>query len=212
MKYTKKPLSPVTSSTTSKEPSTKPSVSEPTIPSQRLTKVKLPSIDLLLRTRVRRENVDGVLSALRSERGLRELTSAESGRSVHEVSSGTYFYLLGTWLHGSSVVRDGSVVMDFTEGFNSLSVSRYRSSSNYVEVHDPRGEEPHLVLFLDEVSASTVAKLPGDQPREVTAAITPWDSATTLVSVPVSRIERSRTREVEVSQEDSLLVLDMLLR
>jgi len=192
-----------------KKPSSAPSsfFGAPKASSHRAGRAKQSSIELLLRTGVDPDNLDDCLGVLRSQQGLRELTAAESGRVVGELPSGTYFYVSAYLLEPPLAFADEAP----GGGISGLEVSRYRLHG-YAEVHKLQGDEPHLVLFFDELAAAMVSKLPGDQPHEVTAAILPWGSATTLASVPVSRVVASRVRRAEVSEDHSVVALDMVLQ
>lgn len=161
---------------------------------------------------VSRDGMEKTLNSIRSRRALREITAAESGRPALKIPSGTYFFLLSKWLHGASVYKDGKLVMAFAESVGGFSASRYRISDEYAEIHYPRGEEPQLVLYFDESTAYGLAKLSGADSKEVTGSILPWANATTLASIPFSRVVGCRLRQAQISKGDSRLVFDMLLQ
>ena len=202
VKYTKK-LDVTEAATSANKPS---AVHQGVVPQS--VKATWPAIDLYVRSDVRQANLEQALNSIRLAKNLRQLTAAESGRRTPEIASGTYFYLFGPSLRWTPSPSDSSL-LDFLE---IISVSRYRTTKNFVEIHYPRGERPNLILFVDESTAQQIAKLSGTARHEIMAALSPWGSATTLVSVPAERIVRSRTREVEIQKEDVRLVLDILLQ
>jgi hypothetical protein len=167
-----------------------------------------PAIELFLRSDVRQATLEKTLTSIRSDKNLRQLTTAESGRHMREIPSGTYFYFFG----GSLRTDPYTSILSLGDKIATQSVSRYRTTNSYVEIQYPRGEKQQLILFVDELTAQKVARLSGTESQEITAALSPWGNSSTLVSLPVDRVVRSRVREVEPQKTDMRLVIDILLQ
>lgn len=213
VQYTKKPdqASAFNSEPEAVNPEIKPSANPLTTskiasPDQSSTSTP-PAIDLFIRNNVTQANFDSTIRSIHSEKKLRELTVAESGRRVQEIPSGTYFYVFAL-----------SIDMELFSGktLESLvakkDVSRYRDDSRYVEVQYPRDKKMQLVIFTDDNSSQKIGKLSGTKKVDITAELTPWGNANTLVSIPINRIVHTRWREVQVKKNETREVLDMTLR
>ena len=207
VKYTKKAEQiEITKSGINLSPERK--VASPVVPAPQSSKPTWPAIELFLRGDVRQATLEKTLNSIRSDKALRQLTTAESGRQMREIPSGTYFYFLGRWLRTDAPSLNSSL----QERITTLEVSRYRTTDNYVEIQYPRSEKPQLILFVDELTAQKVARLSGTERYEIAAALSPWGNASTLVSVPIDRVIHSRVREVEPQKTETRLVLDILLQ
>jgi hypothetical protein len=207
VKYTKKTELPKGSNSGIK-PSLESKQASVVIATPTSSEPALPAIELSVHGDLRQSTFEEMLKSIRSDKSLRQLSAAESGREMREISSGTYFYFLSRWLDTATSLRSSLL----QEQMATLDVSRYRTSDHYVEIHYPKGENMQLILFVDETAAQKVARLSGTESHEITAALSPWGNANTMIAVPVDRVSSSRVREVELEEMDRRLVLDILLR
>jgi len=165
-----------------------------------------PQTDLFVKHGVVKQNRGAILKSLRSDRNLRELTAVESGRRVRDLPAGTYFFLLGPWL------TDYSPNETLSTRVSELRADRFQSGKDYFEMHNTREGELHLICYMNEFHAADISKLSGTTTREVMVSPYPWGQLTSLVSIPVQRIQRSESRSVQTSEEEQITALDVKVK
>jgi hypothetical protein len=168
--------------------------------------ISLPQIDLFVRHGVSKQNRGAILKSLRSERKLRELAAVESGKRVRELPAGTFFFLLSAWIRNYSPKETLSWMVA------ELRADRYQSGPNYFEIQNTREGELHLIGYMNEIHAADISKLSGITVREVMISPLPWGQLTSLVSIPVSRLQESETRWVQASEDETITALDVKIK
>jgi hypothetical protein len=155
---------------------------------------------------VSKQNLGAILKSLRSERNLRELTAVESGKRVRELPAGTFFFLF------TPSIENYSPKETLSYRVSELHADRYQSGPYYFEIQNVRDGELHLVGYMNEIHAAKISRLPGTTVREVMVSPLPWGQMTSLVSIPVSRLQKAETRRVQVSEDDNITVLDLEIK
>ena len=94
----------------------------------------LSPLSLAIRHNISNDSVTTVLSELRKERKLRELSMPESGKKISEKAKGTFFFPLGGWLE-SETKWEGEIkgeikVDDFVSPFIRHEIKRIRPSES----------------------------------------------------------------------------------
>lgn len=166
----------------------------------------LTQIDLFVRHGVSKQNLGAVLKSLRSERNLRELTAVESGKRVRELPAGTFFFLY------ASSIKSYSPEETLSYRISELRADRYQSGPYYIEMHNVRDGKLHLVGYMNEIHAAKISRLSGKTVGEVMVCPLPWGQMTSLVSIPVSRLQKAETRRVQASEDDNITVLDLEIK
>lgn len=158
------------------------------------------SIELLASVFVTNSAV--ALADLRKARGLRELTALESGKRNSTVPKGTYFYCYPNHLEKKLLSTS-----------NDYSVNRFKPDRlSYYEVHRLGSGDDLIVGFTSSSEAASVSHLDGDKTRGLVLFADPTKDQTSLVSIPVDRIESCMRRDVELDTADRITVLDMEVR
>ena len=150
------------------------------------------------------------LVPLRSKRQLRNLTFAESGRTVQETPPGTYFFVRASSLLPPRLA--GRSYYEFVTQFMRLTVSRYGTPKSDLEIHYVLGGQPMVVVFVDETTASRITQLSGKEDREFMATPNAAKSMTSVVSLPLGRIKRATWRVAEESPANRLLIFDFVVQ
>jgi hypothetical protein len=169
-------------------------------------------ISLTILHNISKENMTSALSKLREERKLRELSVSESGKKISEIPKGTFFFTLGAWLESDYKWELDNKIDDFLTPFKRYKTKRIRPSENYVEIQYPNSGIYNLILFINEQAASQISQLNGESEHKVMAAIYPWGEMSSMVSLPVNRIIRLKERDVQVSKQETVTVLDIVIR
>jgi hypothetical protein len=79
-------------------------------------------------------------------------------------------------------------------------------------MHNTREGELHLIGYMNEFHAAEISKLSGTTTREVMLSPYPWGQLTSLVSIPVQRIQHSESRSVQTSEEEQITALDVKIK
>jgi hypothetical protein len=166
-----------------------------------------PPLTLIPYPNVSQGNVDSILQSVREKQQLRALTAMESGKRVAQIPTGTYFFTIGAGID-SYLSQLGT----FQLGFNQLKVQRFRESFSYVEIHYPYDKEPNIIFYMDEISFSRISQLSGAKQHETMAAFAPWRDKSIMVALPISRILQSTHRVVQLTNDSTCSVLDLLVR
>lgn len=164
-------------------------------------------INIEIQEGIPHSKIKQAIQSLREKHGLRELTTFESGKYISELPNGTFFFTLVGWMENSppfSGTIDSRIL--------SLRADRYKSNSGYIEVHCISAREIQLVGFMSETDASSISHLTGETDHKVVLAPLSWGSMTTLVSIPINRIQSSHCRELQNSTRDRVDILDLTIK
>jgi hypothetical protein len=149
--------------------------------------------------------VDRTLEFLRNKHQLRELNALESEKTVAELPLGVYFYI------PASVIDNYGNNKTVSSRVLSLRADRYWTNQDYFEFHSIDGGL-RIVGFMTEREASEIAYLSGKTKYKVILSPVAWGKLTTLISIPIARIESSLSREVQISKNVEYVVLDLLIK
>lgn len=148
---------------------------------------------------VTEKTVDKILQSLRDQRQLRALEALESGRPVAETPRGSFFFVPIFYLAFSSGRMAEAMVND--------KVDRFRSRAFYFEIHYPKTGAPIIVGFTSESDAARLTS-PAHGLLKISLSALPWNKMSSLVSVPADRIISARNREVSLSENHQIQILD----
>jgi hypothetical protein len=178
---------------------------EPQEDKREIYQPKLTPIDLFVKHGMSNQNLKKVLGALRADRKLRELSAIESGKKVSDIPQGTYFFLSPYRI--ISCPEHNTVLPCVSK----KTAMRF-GAPYYFEIQHTNDGELHLIGYVNEVHATEISKLSGTTVKKVIISPSPWGQMTSLVSVPLNRIQMSYDRDVEVSQENQITVIDVTIQ
>ncbi len=161
-------------------------------------------IALEIQSNLSTKDYQKAIVALRTARKIRELNSLESGKYPSELPSGSYFFASIVYLSGRSNE-------DIKKNILSGSVNRFRNRSTF-EIHSLSGSGMHVVGFLSESDAARISHLSGITSQEIILTPFLWGSMTSLVSIPIDRIESSNHREIQISNDEVHIVMDIKVK
>jgi hypothetical protein len=148
---------------------------------------------------ITKKNMNQKLQSLRAQRQLRTLEALESGRPVAETPRGTYFFVPIHYLAFSSE--------SMVENLFKQKVYRFGSYSFYIEIHYPKNGSPIIIAFTSESDAARLTS-PVHGIQKISLATLPWEKMPSLVSVPADKIISAKTREVDLSENNLVTMLD----
>jgi hypothetical protein len=166
---------------------------------------RISSTSLQIIPNVSREKMDSVLVAMRRSQQLRELTPLETGKSLSETPSGTFFFVSASYLEYaegrlSEMLQQGKVI------------ARVEYRELYFEVHYVSEGMIFLVVFVSSETATGISRLDGTTKKHVTLSPLPWDGIETLVLVPLDRIIEAKCREIQTMDIGEIKVLDVTVQ
>lgn len=164
-----------------------------------------PPGDISTISQISASEFDKMLASLRAKNGLRQLTTLESGKTVAELPTDSYFFLSTVYLRTYSPQTFESRVMTAVS-------NRYRAGSTYFEIHSTRSNGLSLVGVTTESDAARISKLSGKPPQDIVLSPLPWGSMTTLVVLPVSRVQSCNDRDLQTSQNEEHRILDIKVK
>jgi hypothetical protein len=165
-------------------------------------------ISLQIIPNVSREKMDSVLVAMRRSQQLRELTPLETGKSVSETPSGTFFFVPYIYLkHAEGRLSEMSQQGEVIARVEYVEYRRF-----YFEVHYVSEGMIFLVVFVSSESATEISRLDGTTNKHVTLSPLPWDGIETLVFLPLDRIVEARDREIQTRDSSRVCVLDVIVQ
>ncbi len=187
---------------------TKPllSVVKPLIKKSQLDDTKFQPISIFTKHNITEKNQNGFLESLRTSRKLRELTAVESGKKVREIPTGTYFFVFGLFLY--TYDHDENLLANVLD----LVSDRYGSPNNYFEIQHTFDGAYHLIGYINEIQAVDISRLSGGIEKDIIISIRRWDQMTSIASIPIDRIQISKTRYIQVTPELEIKVIDMKVR
>lgn len=166
----------------------------------------LPKLTLEIIPQISTESYEDKLNALRERKGLRSLAPFESDKKIAELPPQTYFFAhyVSLTLH---TYDDPNEIVD------TATVNRYKPTPwNYFECHIPENGVPEIIGFVSDVQAVDISQLNGVDHKSPHLFPYPWSEAKTLVIIPFRRIILSSYRQIELSESESLVVLDLTIR
>jgi hypothetical protein len=146
---------------------------------------------------------DQTLRSLRAKRQLRPLEALESGRSMAETPRGTYFFIFYLGLRAPQ----GRLV----EKLGAQNVNRFGEGNAFFEIHLLKGGSPIILGFTSESDAVRIVS-PTRQIQKISIAPVPWEKMTSLLSLPADRIVTAKTRTLNLSERESIYILDCEIR
>ena len=153
------------------------------------------------------EDVEQAILFLRTKHRLREIDVLESGKTVAELPRGTYFFVLASWIDNYGLAQD------LVTRIRTLKPDRLRSSRRYFEFHLIDDGSLRIVGFLTGREASGISLLTSQKSKSLVLSPHFCGDLNSLVSIPVSRIESSHSREMFVGgDESSSTVVDLVVR
>jgi hypothetical protein len=160
-------------------------------------------ISLQIIPNVSREKMDSVLVAMRHFQNLRELTPLETGKSISETPSGTFFLVSPLYLtHAEGRLSE----------MLQSPVERVGYREMRFEVHYVSEGMIFLVALVSSEAASGISRLDGATKKHVTLSPVLWDSIETLVLVPLDRIIEAKYREIQTTDIGDIIVLDVIVQ
>ncbi len=143
------------------------------------------------------------LEDLRKREALRELSEFEGGKRITETPPGTYFFTLAVFID-----------RDEKESYSQLERGpAYRfppSPFGTLELHRNKAAQMSAVVFTTDGDAARVAAMSAGSDCIVSAART--DQFQTLVYLPLERIVTARARRSELTNRNTIVLIDLRLR
>jgi hypothetical protein len=161
-------------------------------------------IALEIQNNLSTKNYQKAIVAFRTAHKIRELNALESGKPASELPSGTYFFASVVYLEGRSNE-------DLKKHILVGSVDRFRSKATF-EIHSLTGNGMHVVGFISESEVARISHLSGITSQEIVLAPFLWGSMTSLVSIPIDRIESSKYRNIQISNDEERMVIDLKVK
>ena len=143
------------------------------------------------------------LEDLRKREALRELSEFEGGKRIAETPPGTYFFTLAVFID-----------RDEKESYSQLERSPvYRfppSPFGTLELHRNKAGQMSAVVFTTDGDAARIAAMSAGSDCMVSGART--DQFQTLVYLPLERIGTARARRSELTNRNTIVLIDLRLR
>ena len=138
----------------------------------------------------------------RQQRGLRELTSLESDKTLVDLPLSTFGFVFA-----------GS--LEFNRQYDNplfrIRVARFQATrSSRFEIHHLSNGDVLLIAFTTEGTATDLSGSAA-RTRNIIASPIVWGTMTSLISLPLSSVQSARRRELDLSVRDSIDVLDIVL-
>jgi hypothetical protein len=147
-------------------------------------------------------NVEAIINSIHDELKVRALTAIESGKSISQTPSGTYFYFEGYELTKSP---NNSISL------NERGVRRRSDQTVDYELINLGPESILLIAFAGPSEAAAATVLDGTTPRRLTLFPQPSSEASVLLTIPLERIMESSYRSIQPDTPGRILVLDVVL-
>lgn len=174
----------------------------------KLRKLNKPKIEKLgefvprILAQIRELDAEEKLGEIRQQNEVRSLISVESGKKLSDTPPGTYFFMSPFYLRKEED--------DYR--YSSSPINRFPTSPSYFELHKLKEGQLNIIGYVNSFHIPYISVLDGTTKRQV--AISPnFDGHfDTLVILPMSRVVASSTREIEISENEDVLVLDLVVR
>jgi len=144
------------------------------------------------------------IEEIRKKNKLRPLTTFESGKKITEMPSGTYFFTLIGWISNDSD--------NFHKYFPDYGVQKFGGPYGMIEIQRRNDNKFYLIGFTNKSQASNISYLNGRETVKVLLSPLFQKDLPTLVQIPVSRIISAEDRDIEITPEDKIMVLDIELK
>ncbi|MFH0990374.1 MAG: hypothetical protein V1799_10215 [bacterium] len=165
----------------------------------------LPQIALLVNSSLTLKTSEKALSKIRKQCKLRELNTFETGKPISKLPHGTYFFVNGWSITGDSAKIVKTALLE-------SKCERIASSINKFEVHYISDGMFYLVCFLSNAEAAKISQLSGDTLVSIVAFPRYQQDMTSLVIVPVDRIQSCNQRTLQLSKYDEVYILDIIMQ
>lgn len=206
VEYTKKPST--TSEVTYESPLTFPTyknISKSPSEIVELDSIIFQPINLFVKHNITEQNQHSFMDSLRAARQLREITAIESGKVLQRIPPGTYFFLSGVFLNTYSNYKNLLLKA------NDYPSDRYKSYNRFEIQHTVDGTF-HLLGYINEIQAVDISQLSGKIEKEVIISPRLWGQMTSVISIPIERIHKTQTRDIQVTKDLEITVLDITVK
>jgi hypothetical protein len=207
-RYTKTAQSTIVSDTAEMKELTK-LTSSPTSNQEINDTVILPSISLYVQNGVTASVYEKELSKIRNQRHLRELEALESGKMVSDLPTGTFFFITVDYISSRTYESTKTRVFESEAYRFSPPQPKIRM---WLELQNTVDDGLQVIGFLSEVDAAKISLLSGQEIHSIVLSPYPWGQLTTLVSIPLQRIQSSNYRYIEPNQAEVYIVLDITIK
>lgn len=151
------------------------------------------------------KNTEENISEIRNKNDLREITTFESGKSILELPTNTFFFVSIFYLEEPQFE---------TKTVINTKVQRYNTIlGSYFEIQKYSEDEVYLVGYIPESVLSSVSRFDGTTEKKFTVFPSTNELTSHGIIIPFSRIISSDYREIQIDQEKSALsALDLLVQ
>lgn len=180
-------------------------VKEPTPAASSIVASDPAPVSLVVIPNISANNLETSLASLRTAAQLRSISPLESGKSIQETPSGTFFFSFVAYLEE---YRLG----DRTDVLKRGEMNPIRTTDSDFEVHKISEDNIKLISFVPTGVAETISRLDGRSRKEATLSGVPWADANTLIVLPIDRILSAKQRQLTMTDGHTLRVLTATLR
>jgi hypothetical protein len=148
------------------------------------------------------------IEVLRASHGLRELTQFESGKSLSEVPSGTFFFIQTHALEWNSAES-------FDAKADRIKARRFYDpilKAIFFEAHKLTSGEIYLLAYTTTETASSISTLDGKTEKRCIAYNALKTEFDKLLYLPLFRIVESSNREMDFDDHTSEEILELTLK
>ena len=145
-----------------------------------------------------------ILQQIRSKNEVRPLISIESGKNISSTPTGTYFYVFIVYLR----IHEGR----YKYFLDNCSINRFPSHSSYFELHYLKNSDLYLIGYINNSDIPKISILNGETNKEIMIYPEFYDRFNTIALIPLSRVIELSYREIEVTEEKDIDILDMIIR
>ncbi len=165
--------------------------------------VPAPGHGLVLAHGLTIESAAKLLSSVRRERGLRELAALESDKPLRTCPHGTVSFVYGGFL--TYIRPDG-------DSSDRINIERFPKTRAYFEIHCLSDGRIFILGYTTEAASTQLPESRGKSDISFVLSPRVWGAMTTLISMPIDRVRSLSRREIDISKDESQLVLDTMAR
>jgi hypothetical protein len=176
------------------------------------TKSGLLSINIVPINNIKRKDeIEAIVTKLRRSNNLRKITPLESGKTIEETPTGTYFYVYATDLNVYATdLQDG---INYLERIKKHAIADMVGNvDDYYEVHYVSEDSLYLIGYVSADAASAISKLKGTNENKIVVSTWPWDNIDTLIVLPLNRIINAKLRRISIKEYQHIIVLDVSIK
>lgn len=145
-----------------------------------------------------------ILDSLRTSYQLRSIQLLESGKSIEETPSRTFFYFLASHFHYTKEFLNNVLKKNST--------LRKRNDNCQFEIFKVSEKQIFIVAFVSNESASLISRLNGKERKELILSSVFWDTTSCLVLIPFERILMAKAREITTDDNKIICVLNTVIK